>query len=445
MKSLVNIFIICLLCVITFIHPINSQIFKLDLSREKHSKPEEQQDAKQSLFKILALDEDSYMINTKKIDFKIVDLHENEAIIKDKDLDSITCNIDVYSFQYDQYAGMMKESKLKSITPQIALDEKNLSSSSAVLMVDLDRTKLGLEYGQYLFKIRLGSENSELEHELNAIYLPETFQKHISEYPNTAMICHYFTADKKHIIPIFAPIVHGTNEFRTMLETIKFQPQIEGISSEEQFPWAFNIWYSNGVLDIKFDKAAVNSQKDKRINPLASKLLVENYKEIKGINVVNSINIHEYGAQEYVTNYAVERTPKIYVPVLINSKNDIMYSAKSMSEYESMNDLAIEFINRMKNAASDKSVLTILPKSVYLKNISMVGNTIKLDFNQDFVEYFNRAASKKLAQYFVDSAVLSFTSIDDVESIEISVNGTKITKLGDYQFPEILSKPKAFN
>ena len=385
------------------------------------------------------------MINAKKINFKIVDLHGNEAIIKDKNLDSINCNIDVYAFEYNQYAGMIKEYKLKSLHPNITLDEKNLSSSSAVLTLDLDRSKLGLDYGQYLFKIRLNSANSKLEHELNAIYLPETFQKHISDYPDQAMICHYFTADKRHIIPIFAPIVHAKNEFRTMLETVKYDPQIEGISSEEQFPWAYNIWYSNGVLDIKFDKAAVNSQKDKRISPSASKLLVENYKEIKGVNVVNSINIHEYADQNIVTNYVVERYPKIYLPIVINAKHDIMYSAKSMSEYESMNDFAVEFINRMKNASSDKSMLTILPKSIDLKNISMVANTIKLDFNQDFIKYFNQPGSAILAQYFVDSAVLSFTSIDDVEAIELSVNGTRITKLGKYSFPETLSRPKTFN
>lgn len=446
MKKIMNLFILALILLTTFIYPINKDIFRIDLSREKHEQnlnqiPKENK----KLFKILALNQEKHIINPNRFELKIVDLQENDITFSEEYLKNSKCELTVFNLVPSQdKKEILLQPKIEKAV-EIKLDESSITSTSAVLWLDLNKKRLNLENGQYRFRLKIDLDSSEFEHEFSAMYLPEEFKKHISEYPKNSMICHYFTRDKAHIVPLFVPITWGKNEYRTMLETMNYEVPIEGISNEERLPWAFNIWYSNGKLDIKFNKSALQNLPDNRINPLSAKLLVENYAQIKGVNLVNNINIHEYADEERINSYEVNRVPKIYSPLLINSKNELLFTHKNVNEFEAIEDFAGEFIMRMKNLMAEKDVITLLPEHIDLKSVNMVGNTIKLEFDSELKEFFSKKESKGLAELFIDCIALSFTTIDDADNVEILINGSKINKLGDYNFNESIIRPEYFN
>lgn len=446
MKKITNLFILALILLTTFIHPVNKEIFRIDLSREKHEQNSQNAEKeKEKFFKMLALNQDEYIINPNRFELKIVDLQENDITFSEEYLQDSKCKLSVFHvLPSEDRKEMIIQPKMEKEV-EINLDEASITSASAVLWLDLNKEKLELENGQYRFKLKIDLASSEFEHEFSAIYLPGEFKEHISEYSKNSMICHYFTADKKHIVPLFVPIVWGKNEYRTMLETMNYEAPIEGISNEEKLPWAFNIWYSNGKLDIKFNQAALQNLPNNRINPLSAKLLVENYAQIKGVNIVNNINIYEYSNQEYVNAYNVNRTPKIYNPLLINDKNELLFTYKNINEFETVEDFAKEFMFRMKNLMNDKDILTLLPENLDFKSVNMVGNTIKLEFGSDLKDFFNKKEAKNLAELFIDSIALSFTTIDDVDNVELLIGGSKINKLGDYSFNESITRPEFYN
>lgn len=444
MKKITNLFILALILLTTFIYPINKDIFKIDLSREKHEQNlQEMQEQDKKLFKILALNEEKYIVNPNRFELKIVDLQENDISFSQEYLKNAKCELSVFDFSPSGEQREIQPKTAKEI--EINLDESSITSASAILWLDLKKENLNLENGQYRFKLKIDLDSSKFEHQFSAMYLPTEFKKHVSEYPKNSMICHYFTQDKEHIVPLFVPITWGKNEYRTMLETMNYESPIEGISNEEKLPWAFNIWYSNGKLDIKFNKSSLQTLENKRINPLAIQLLVENYAQIKGLNIVNNINIHEYADEERITSYDVNRAPRIYSPLLINDRNELLFTYKNINEFESMDDFAAEFMMRMKNLMNDKDIITLLPQNIDLKSVNMVGNTIKLEFEPGLKEFFHRKEAKGLAQLFVDCVALSFTTIDDADNVEILINGSKINKLGDYSFDESITRPEFYN
>jgi spore germination protein GerM len=85
----------------------------------------------------------------------------------------------------------------------------------------------------------------------------------------------------------------------------------------------------------------------------------------------------------------------------------------------------------IKVLKSDKDELKgVMPKGVELLDYSITQDTITLNFNKNFLKAYNDRPDLK--NMLIDSLNYSYTSFEEINNLEIKVDGKKITTFGDY-------------
>lgn len=110
------------------------------------------------------------------------------------------------------------------------------------------------------------------------------------------------------------------------------------------------------------------------------------------------------------------------------------------------NDSVEIIAEKLFNFMKDNDVLNIvnpIPKNVTLQNISFSNRTLTIDFNDSFlISYENRDDLKRM---MLDALVYSFTSIQSVDSIIITVNNDSISDFAGVDLSVPIYPPKYIN
>jgi spore germination protein GerM len=86
---------------------------------------------------------------------------------------------------------------------------------------------------------------------------------------------------------------------------------------------------------------------------------------------------------------------------------------------------------------------TVVPDDVELLNVYFLNGTLKLDFNDAFLEAYSDERHKQ--HMMMDSVLYTFSSIETVRNIQILIDGSDGYSFADYSLSKPLTQPLYLN
>ncbi len=263
---------------------------------------------------------------------------------------------------------------------------------------------------------------------------------------------YYNLADTQIDIPVYTKAIAGKNGFRQILNTLAHTPNYPGIIEKPQFPYVSYVWYSAGVLELKLLSSQLTDFTDNAAAQNALNNLLNTLKYSKGDLVVNKVSLlvdgnktsQAFGGIDLNQDFEINREPCVYMP-LIKDENMtwVPYDIKaSESAFEMMKQI-IEAYKNPYALSNNKIFPPMLAKTVELKNAQVVANTLKLTFNADFEKYCQ--ANPQYCAALIEGLALSSNCMPFIENIELYIGDAKLTKIGNYQIENPISAPTYFN
>lgn len=114
----------------------------------------------------------------------------------------------------------------------------------------------------------------------------------------------------------------------------------------------------------------------------------------------------------------------------------------SITEYDSIEEKASKVFLTLKDGEYH-GLWNTVPKDVDVIGFQLDNKTLKINFNKNFIDSFN--GNTDLQQMMLDSILFSFTSIDEVKYIQILVEGNAIDSFAGIKVNEPLARPLYIN
>ncbi len=118
------------------------------------------------------------------------------------------------------------------------------------------------------------------------------------------------------------------------------------------------------------------------------------------------------------------------------------YDIKSIKVSDSIDTKVTKIISVLKNNNLTNLCNTV-PQNINIIDSSVTHSTLTLNFNNEFLKSFNNNIN--LQQMMIDSILYSFTSIDNIEYIQILIDGNKIDKFAGFNLSNPLTRPLYIN
>lgn len=420
MKIAINFMIILLIVIGGYILPINSNSFGSTASSKEDlniSKPK----------KVVGLSlEDAEKAN------KIINPESYEYILNNATAGS-TANYTVNVFDSDgnKIATDKFERKFEKTG---TIHEKYV----------IDKDKLNIKYGSYKIDFVIADENSEHEVSRNVFFSNPNIALYKSDREDDMMLAYFSDTSYKMQIPFFRPKVKGSNEFRTVIQTISSPPKIDGIL-QKPISLPHRIWFSAGVLDLVYNSSSGEAMHGSYLSDVNKTSIIRTYEHVLGTSKVNSIKFFDnQNDPNASTKHDINRKPKVYIPVKINSTDNIFWATYHVNSNEDIDEQSKEIFSKYKTIkASDDKKLSIVPSDVDLISANLENKVLKLNFNHKFENYYKQMDN--YLKILIEGLSLSYTSIDGVDAIEIYVENKKIEKIIDFNLSEPIQKPEFFN
>ncbi len=433
MKQLITLITYILLVVTTFVIPVNSSIFTLNMSNIVAPETEDAvlPPSKIALTK-LAAEDDLFR-------FAI----DSSRSLTDAERDQLT-----FEATLTNYIGNSKRLTLDDFEYEI-VDEGQRT------IYYIKKLKRNDQYrsDNISAKISLLNETMELD---AYVFVPAAGLKangKTIENVTMPLIPVYYSSDEAGIsFPVFTKEIAGKNSFRRLLSTLAIVPNYPGIANRASFPKVSYIWYSAGVLELKLLSNHLTDFANNEVATNALNNLLSTLKYSKADLVVNKVSLlvdgnkttKAFGGIDLSQNYDVNRLPCVYLPFV---KDDYMtWVPHPINASESASEMITQIITAYKNPyeiSKNKIFPPLLAKTVELKHTQVVANTLKMTFNDDFERYCQ--ANSQYCAAVIEGLALSANCMPFIENIEIYTDDRKLTKIGDYQIKNPITAPIYFN
>lgn len=115
-----------------------------------------------------------------------------------------------------------------------------------------------------------------------------------------------------------------------------------------------------------------------------------------------------------------------------------------ISEAETVREKCLMLFNTLKEGLPmDPIVEAVIPNETELLNVYFLKGTLKLDFNDAFLEAYENERHKR--SMMMDSILYTFSSIEGVKNIQILINGSDRHTFADYSLSKPLTRPLYIN
>lgn len=434
---------------------------------------------------LIGLLSSTYLFNFSPIDYKNsieiqtpIETSELRLEIEDKDFlnpESIiikhTSNKDevLKSFTQNIFTAYIYDNDNKLIQDNITnLELVNLSSNATLTInkdnpmittLDISQDKLGLSDGTY--KIVLQS-NLITNSEYSSIDIQVTYDTVGTYIPaldvaplGTKGLTLYFTSNKSDtLIPVTRFSIEDKSITRMAIEQLQNGPSDSNLKTI--IGSVTNCTYNNGnvVIDLP---SSYDQYNDGKIGTLAYNAFVKTIFDVDRYWPIHSVSftVDRKRVETYFngisTATALPNTDEKYLLYLAYKIDERYYlfespvdtQAAGINEADGIEIKAqklFDYYSDIKLAYGRNPI----PNDIKLKNVTLEGRKLNLDFDENFTKSYNNKDDLKLMM--IESLIFSFTSIPNVDGIQITVNNKPLTNfVKDRDLSGILTPPKFIN
>lgn len=323
--------------------------------------------------------------------------------------------------------------------------------------VDISQNKLKLPNGSYSFSIVPNISDSEysvaplmlnISYESNARYIPATNNVPENKMPLTL----YFSDTENSIeqlIGVTRYVDYNKKPLTTLIEELRKGPSLQlGLSLNPPIG-VYN------YISIKGSTAYVDLPSKEKIytqDPVKSEIAMNSFiKSITSFENIDKIRfLVDYNKADIFFNgntitKAIEEdnSNKAYLAYNTTSRYFLVdCSVKEITEESTVQKKAHAIFKTLKE---DKyyGLSNTIPDNVELIDYKINDNTIALNFNSEFVNAYEK--NENLQRLMLDSIIYSFTSIDDIDDVLMSVDNKPIYTFSGVDLSSPLGRPLYIN
>lgn len=140
-----------------------------------------------------------------------------------------------------------------------------------------------------------------------------------------------------------------------------------------------------------------------------------------------------YDTDDFTQQPGEKTSVKLYFPT-----SDAMYLAWERRSVETQNSLSMEktVITELLKGPESENLIAVIPSDVKVLNVETNNGVCFVNFSSDFVSKFTGGTSTGM--FIVYSIVNSLCELDDVDSVQILIEGKAGAEFGDFVFDEPL-------
>ncbi len=434
MKKFITLITYILLIITTFVIPINSSIFTLNMSNIVETEREEE----------------PFVVQPNTI---VLTKLENPE--------------DLFSFAIDSSKKLTEREGAQLSVEGTLTDYLNTVHSLTLADFDYEVEDLSQRIIYHIKSVKRESSFLSNQIAINVSLMNETLQLSTYQFvaadslkPNglaaaavsSELVPIYFNSDRGLLYPVYTKLKEGKNRFRRIINTLADTPRYPGISERNHFPYISYIWYSAGTLELKMLSSQLTDFSDPNVAEKTLSCLLNTVKDFSGDLVVNKVSFiidetkssRAFGNIDITESFDVNRSAQVYLPLI--QDDQLTWLPQNIVNRESASETAQQIIGAYQfpyGIGKRAEIAPLLPKDVKLEQANVVGNTLRLSFNQSLNDYCKDRTDYPAT--LIEGLALSATTLPDIDSIELYVGETKLNKLGNFAFDTPIVRPQYFN
>ncbi|MCK8061050.1 MULTISPECIES: GerMN domain-containing protein [unclassified Fusibacter] len=442
MKRIMTLLIYVLLIYTVYVIPINTTAFEIDFSSIFAPDETAEEIAEDPIhYSMTPLTTDDYFIAPNEYAFAV----DTNRPIGDTELSDLAIELVVQGA-----SGMNKSYGTSELT--ITHTKKD---TRYVITVAIDQSSLSLGHENYMLTITASISDQVLKNEFSTFYPDDMLKPNgLSADQVTTELAPFYYPDENNLfnIPVYTKMESGSNYFRRILNTLYVAPSLPGISNESAFPYSNYVWYSAGLLELKFSESSLENYTTQEAAKLSLSTLIKTLESSSRDTIVNKVrmlvngsqNSQAFGGLDLTTEFVVNREPKVYLPLL--SHDSTIWLPFDIASDDDIYETANRIISAYKSPTSyteDERITTLIPDSLNLVDAQLVSETLQLKFSANIRSMFGDR--RDYVNTLLEGLSLSMTSIPYVEQIEFYVGTERLSSLGPINFEVPLTRPDYFN
>ena len=322
-----------------------------------------------------------------------------------------------------------------------------------LLQVDISQKITGLPDGEYLFRFCARNENlmeiAPLELKVSYASNPQYYKSLNYEPKNNMGLVLYFPSPGcKYLVPVTRFVPSSAAMLTTTIENLAAGAD-PGTTLETRtiIPDVIKVYYSGTTVYVSLDPES-ERLKDAESLGMALDSIVCSLTEIPQMKRVQFLldksKVDELASGIAVRNpWSPDTSPAAYLAYNTFDRYLLFPYRPDTSEAETVRDMCYVLFETLKEGIRGPLVEAVIPEEVELMNVYFLGGTLKLDFNDEFLEAYDQERHK---QYMMmDSILYTFSSIETVKNIQLLIEGSDRYSFADYSLSRPLARPLYIN
>ncbi|MCC5910210.1 MAG: GerMN domain-containing protein [Clostridiaceae bacterium] len=322
--------------------------------------------------------------------------------------------------------------------PSFSRIEKNIiSDESFSFVLDLPQKLLDVPNGNYELEVQLHIVN--MENPVTSSRLPLSYNSEATYIQasnsivgnKTALTLYFPDNNSSYLIPITRTIPYTNRPLRaTQDHLLKGPHEALGLLEGASIPEIQGLGLSRGIAQVYFsDNIGVYGEYASSARMAVSSIVnsLSSIREVDGVQFYFNNKIVKEGFHGMIMDEPIykDMNPKIFVGYITPKDRMLLLPLPANNENLSVTEIfkSLKFSNEFVNYSY--TLQPSVPKDVELLDYTLEKGILSLQINSQFIETFyddyNRGA------FMVDSLLYTFSSLDDVDSIEFHIENPPST------------------
>lgn len=437
-KSIFNLFLILIICSSAMSMPMDFKLKTFSLKLPSIRLPQFEKESSSSVTYTLDINSSS-LENPSSIDLQIHT--EDETILSMKKQD--------YGFMLD----IIKNDTILSTIDGTSLlnEDSTVTDHKKTLTLSLSKDDLNLSDGDYTVKLYSKSDALKNIAPININVKYFTLSKYIpavNYVPENRMnVTLYFpdSIHNKYLVPITRFVTHNRTPLSTTLKNLKVGSAAFNFTSP--IPNISKLRVKKGVATVYLSSYSLDqSIKDPTTAAFALDSLVHSLTSVVGVNSVKFLvdgkeSDDLFYGHTTKTLFTKDDHTNVYLGLDFNKERLLLVPKPLENVHE--DTLIPDILDELKRKVQDSELTPTVPKNVELLSFSRNGTILTLNFNDKLLYAYKDRLD--LQRFMLDSILYSFSSIPEVEKIQILIHNKSIDSLAEIDLSGPITKPLCIN